>query len=333
MNQKLLEIIELKKSFGARSGFFQGNDNVVRAVDGVTLQVKRAETLGLVGESGCGKSTLARLIVRLDEPTEGSILFDNEDIFKLKGARLKEYRRSVQMIFQDPYSSLNPRRTAGDIIEEPLKIHNLSAKGEGGRKLREMAQLVGLNEEQLKRYPHEFSGGQRQRIGIARALILRPRLIIADEPVSSLDLSVQAQILNLLKSLQNELELTYLFITHDFGVVQHMSDRIAVMYLGKIVELGATAQVCEAPVHPYTQALISAVPEIDPAKNIRKSAATADFDSTHIYSNGCSFFPRCPCREDICAKQSPILEECGPEHRAACHKTDKKKLAFAKKRC
>jgi len=324
MKQTLLEIIELKKSLGARSGFSRGNDNVVRAVDGVTLKIQRAETLGLVGESGCGKSTLARLIVRLDEPTEGSILFDNEDIFSLKVARLKEYRRSVQMIFQDPYSSLNPRRTAGDIIGEPLKIHHLAARGAGGKKLREMAQLVGLNEEQLQRYPHEFSGGQRQRIGIARALILRPRLIIADEPVSALDLSVQAQILNLLQSLQNELELTYLFITHDFGVVRHMSDRIAVMYLGKIVELGETAKICEAPVHPYTQALIAAVPEIDPAKNIKKRLATADFDSTHLYSTGCSFFPRCPCREDMCAKQTPILEECGPDHLAACHKAEKK---------
>jgi len=328
MNDVLLEIIELKKSFGARGGFFSGNDNIVRAVDGVTLRVKRGETLGLVGESGCGKSTLARLAVRLEEPSEGSILFDNENIFKFKGVKLKEYRRSVQMIFQDPYSSLNPRRTAGDIIEEPLKIHNLSGGGEGRKKLRELAELVGINGEQLKRYPHEFSGGQRQRIGIARALILRPRLIIADEPVSALDLSVQAQILNLLKSLQYEFELTYLFITHDFGVVRHMSDRIAVMYLGKIVELGETSRIWDAPLHPYTQALIAAVPEIDPSKALKRRLKTDDFKPVDAYSSGCAFSPRCPYREEICEKIPPLLEEGTPGHLAACHKTNKKKACI-----
>ena len=321
MDQTLLEIIELKKSFEVRNGFLRNSNSVIHAVDGVSLGIRRAETLGLVGESGCGKSTLARLIVRLERPSAGTILFDNDDIFKLTGERLKGYRRSVQMIFQDPYSSLNPRRTAGDIIAEPLKIHAPAAPGEGERKLLEISELVGLNEEQLNRYPHEFSGGQRQRIGIARALILRPRLLIADEPVSALDLSVQAQILNLLKSLQNELKLAYLFITHDFGVVRHMSDRIAVMYLGKIVELGETAQVCAAPVHPYTQALIAAVPELYPSKTVEKrSRANDSTKPVDAGFRGCAYFPRCRYGESICEKTPPLLQKRAGEHSVACHK-------------
>lgn len=321
MNQTLLEISELKKSFDVNNGFLRNSNSIIHAVDGVTLGIRRAETLGLVGESGCGKSTLARLIVRLERPSAGTILFDNDDIFQLTGERLKGYRRSVQMIFQDPYSSLNPRRTAGDIIAEPLKIHALTAPREGEDKLLEISELVGLNEDQLNRYPHEFSGGQRQRIGIARALILRPRLLIADEPVSALDLSVQAQILNLLKSLQNELKLAYLFITHDFGVVRHMSDRIAVMYLGKIVELGKTTQVCDAPLHPYTQALIAAVPELYSSKTVEKKSRANDAPKPVAAGfSGCAYFPRCRYGESICENTPPLLQEGAGEHSVACHK-------------
>jgi oligopeptide/dipeptide ABC transporter ATP-binding protein len=326
MDQILLEIINLKKAFSARAGFLSNDRNkFIRAVDGVSLQVRKGETLGLIGESGCGKSTLARLILHLEIPTEGTVTFENNDIFQLKGVQLKEYRRNVQMIFQDPYSSLNPRMTAGEIIAEPLKVHRLFNKDQRRNSLVEIAALVGLNEGHLKRYPHEFSGGQRQRIGIARALILKPRLVVADEPVSSLDLSVQAQILNLMKHLQNELELTSLFITHDFGVVRHMSDRIAVMYQGKVVELGETTEICRAPVHPYTQVLLRAVPELDPEKK-RRSAISNGPEFIEGYSGGCAFFPRCLLRRDVCKAQEPVLEEYSQGHWVACHNNEKKSL-------
>jgi oligopeptide/dipeptide ABC transporter ATP-binding protein len=326
MDQILLEIINLKKAFSPHAGFLSNDKNKsIRAVDGITLQIGKGETLGLVGESGCGKSTVARLILHLEVPTEGTIKFENNDIFQLRGVKLKEYRRNVQMIFQDPYSSLNPRMTAGQIIEEPLKVHRLFNNDQRRKSLMEMAALVGLNEEHLKRYPHEFSGGQRQRIGIARALILNPRLIVADEPVSSLDLSVQAQILNLMKHLQNELELTSIFITHDFGVVRHMSDRIAVMYQGRIVELGETVEICRAPVHPYTQALLRAVPELDPGKKRRFSNSNGS-ELMETYSGACAFSLRCPYRRDVCKKQEPVLEEYLQGHWVACHKNDKKSL-------
>jgi oligopeptide/dipeptide ABC transporter ATP-binding protein len=319
MERNLLEITDLKKSFRAPAGFLSDNRNrSVRAVDGVTLQVKKGETLGLVGESGCGKSTLARLIVHLEIPTKGTVKFEDNDIFKLNGTKLKEYRRNVQMIFQDPYSSLNPRMTAGEIIEEPLKVHRLLNHDQRRKSLMSMADLVGLSPEHLKRYPHEFSGGQRQRIGIARALILNPRLIVADEPVSSLDLSVQAQILNLMKHLQNELGLTSLFITHDFGVVRHMSDRIAVMYQGRIVELGEAIEICRAPVHPYTQALLRAVSELNPREK-RRFGPTNGSEFIEDYSGGCAFFPRCPLMTDICRRQEPVLEEYSKGHWVACH--------------
>lgn len=322
MNDLLLDIRELKKHFPAPGEFFSRGVGVIRAVDGVSLQVRRGETLGLVGESGCGKSTLARMILRLEEPTAGQIRFEGEEILAWKGGALKEFRRKVQMIFQDPYSSLNPRQTAGGIIEEPLHIHHHpGGREEIKKKLRELASVVGLDEEQLTRYPHEFSGGQRQRIGIARALILKPRLVIADEPVSALDVSIRAQILNLLKRLQREFDLTYLFITHDLGVVRHMSDRIAVMYLGKIVELGGAEQVCGAPVHPYTKALLSAVPSMDPLRKSERTVLCGEMPSPAAPPQGCAFHPRCPLRSGICEQREPLLERDGAGHWAACHLT------------
>jgi oligopeptide transport system ATP-binding protein len=290
-------------------------------VDGVSLQVQRGETLGLVGESGCGKSTLARMILRLEAPTAGQIRYEGEDILAWKGNALKAFRRKVQMVFQDPYSSLNPRQTAGGIIEEPLHVHHHpGGREEIKKKLRELASVVGLDEEQLTRYPHEFSGGQRQRIGIARALILKPKLVIADEPVSALDVSIRAQILNLLKRLQREFDLTYLFITHDLGVVRHMSDRIAVMYLGKIVELGGAEQICRSPVHPYTKALLSAVPSMDPQRQSARTVLSDDMPSPAAPPPGCAFHPRCPARTAICGQREPRLEEDGTGHWVSCHR-------------
>jgi oligopeptide/dipeptide ABC transporter ATP-binding protein len=320
MDDFLLDIRGLKRHFSLSGGFLSQKRGVIRAVDGVTLGVRSGETLGLVGESGCGKSTLARLIMRLDEPTEGTIRFAGEPIQGRRGPALKEYRRKVQMIFQDPYSSLNPRKTAGGIIAEPLTIHHHLGRGEVKGKLGELAELVGLNEEQLGRYPHEFSGGQRQRIGIARALILRPSLIIADEPVSALDVSIRAQILNLLKSLQQTFSLTYLFITHDLGVVRHMSDRIAVMYLGKIVELGRAEEICRNPVHPYTRALLSAVPSMDPQQKSRRMVLAGEMPSWADSLQCCNFHPRCPLRTGICEEREPAWEEGEAGHWASCHR-------------
>jgi len=317
-----VEVRDLVKHFPITKGIvFQKRVGAVQAVDGVSFDIDRGETLGIVGETGCGKSTTARLIMRLLEPTSGTISFEGEDITGLKGARLKAVRRDMQMIFQDPYSSLNPRKTIGSIIGEPFAIHGLE-KGEGERKraVQELMETVGLNPEHYNRYPHEFSGGQRQRIGVARALALKPKLLIADEPVSALDVSIQAQVLNLLRDLQREFGLTVVFIAHDLSVVRHMCDRVAVMYLGKIVEIGSGDALYGFPRHPYTGALLSAVPVADPAHHgEQRRLLSGDVPSPANPPSACRFHTRCPKAQELCSTQEPLLEEMDSGTRAACH--------------
>jgi oligopeptide transport system ATP-binding protein len=322
MNDLLLDVRGLKKYFIIRSGFLSGRKSAVKAIDGVDLQIMKGETLGLVGESGCVKTTLGRIVTRLEEPTSGEILFNDEDILLYGKEKLKDFRRKVQLIFQDPYSSLNPRMSAGAIVGESLGIHNISKGKEREERVAKLLEVVGLNREQMSRYPHEFSGGQRQRIGIARALALNPSLVIADEPVSALDVSIQAQILNLLKDLQAEFDLTYLFISHDLGVVGHMSDRIAVMYLGKIVEMTDRKSLYERPYHPYTQALLSSVPVPNPSVKKEKNVLKGDIPSSIDPPPGCAFHPRCHYRMDICDDIEPQLLDKGGGHMAACHLRD-----------
>ncbi|HET6461589.1 MAG TPA: oligopeptide/dipeptide ABC transporter ATP-binding protein [Syntrophales bacterium] len=320
MKKVLVDIQGIKKYYDVRQGILARERAPIKAVDGVSLRIYTGETLGLVGESGCGKSTLARLIMRLDVPTEGNILFDGEDIFKLSGKGLKAYRKKVQIIFQDPYASLNPRRTAGSTIAEPLFINGINDPKGRAVEVARIMDVVGLTMEQKDRYPHEFSGGQRQRIGIARAIILKPQLIVADEPVSALDVSIQAQILNLLKDLQKEFNLTYIFISHDLSVVRHVSNRIAVMHFGKIVELADNQELYVHPLHPYTIELLSAVPTPDPGRKMRRLRQEGEITGTGNGSGKCPFYLRCPVKLEICDTDEPELKDHGGGHFAACHR-------------
>ncbi len=320
----ILSVRGLKKHFPISSGIvFQRQVGAVRAVDGVSFDVYRGETLGLVGESGCGKSTTGRTILQLYRPTAGSVKFEGRELTELKGNDLRTLRREMQIIFQDPFASLNPRMTVGSIVSEPLQIHNIKR----GKELREyvesLLEKVGLNPFYINRYPHEFSGGQRQRIGIARALALNPKFIVCDEPISALDVSIQAQVVNLLEDLQEELGLTYLFIAHDLSMVRHICDRVAVMYLGKIVELAPTDELYDNPLHPYTQALLSAVPVPDPTveENRQRILITGDLPSPANPPHGCNFNTRCPVRMDACFREpDPELIEVSPGHWVACHR-------------
>ncbi len=318
MTQPLLEIRSLKKHFPGKSGLW-GKKSLVRAVDGVDLTIYPGETVSIVGESGCGKSTTGRCILRLIEPTEGEVLFQGRDILKLSEAELRATRRDMQLVFQDPFASLNPRKTIGQILSDPLIVHNIGTAAERQKKVEEMIEIVGLTRQHLDRYPHEFSGGQRQRVGIARALILRPKLIIADEPVSALDVSIQAQILNLMQDLQKEFKLTYLFISHDLSVVRHISDRVAVMYLGKVVEVASKKDLYEKRLHPYTKALLSAVPVPNPEHQVERIILEGDLPSPANPPTGCTFHPRCPSCMDICKTTVPVLQEKQDGHYVSCH--------------
>ena len=321
MAENLVEIRDLVKEFPVRGGILQRQIATVRAVSGVNLDIHKGETLGLVGESGCGKTTLGRMLTRLLEPTSGTISFDGADITHLSGDDLKPFRRRVQIIFQDPYGSLDPRSQVGPSIAEGLKLHGMGDRDERQERVKEMLELVGLRGAHADRYPHEFSGGQRQRIGIARALILKPDLVVADEPVSALDVSVQAQVLNLLSELQEELELTLLFVAHNLAVVEHISDRVAVMYLGRIVELTDRDTLYRNPLHPYTEALLSAIPVADPNRPRNRRLLQGEIPSPLNPPRGCHFHPRCPiARQGLCDVEDPPLMDSpqGPHHQAAC---------------
>jgi oligopeptide transport system ATP-binding protein len=314
----LLEVRNLRKYFPVRRGRFPRRPSLLRAVDGVTLSVAEGETLGIVGESGCGKSTLGRLVLRLLEPTSGEIRFAGEDLLALRGRPLRRKRREFQAVFQDPYGSLDPRMRVGDIVAEGLEIHDLASGQEKRTRVQEILNRVGLRPDAYDRFPHEFSGGQRQRIGIARALAVKPRMVVADEPVSALDVSIQAQVVNLLQDLQEDLGLTYLLIAHDLRVVEHISHRVAIMYLGRIVELAESMELYRNPRHPYTRALLSAVPVADPTAKRERIILRGEVPSPISPPTGCPFHPRCPSVGEHCTRQIPELE--GPtNHKVACH--------------
>ena len=324
MTEPILQVKDLVKHYAVTRGIvFRRTIGQVRAVDGVSLELKPGETLGVVGESGCGKSTLARVLMNLEKPTGGSVKYQGQEIFGLRGAELKEMRRQIQLVMQDPYTSLNPRMTVGDLIGEPFEIHpEVAPRRDRRRKVQDLLDVVGLNPEHINRYPHQFSGGQRQRIGIARALALRPKVIVCDEPVSALDVSIQAQVMNLLGQLQREFGLAYIFIAHDLSVVRHLSNRIAVMYLGKIVETGTEDQIYERPTHPYTQALLSAVPVPDPMSRQTKQIIrlVGDVPSPVNPPSGCRFRTRCWKAQEICATKEPeLIERAEDRHPSACH--------------
>jgi oligopeptide/dipeptide ABC transporter ATP-binding protein len=315
---ELLKIENVVKYFPLRRGLLQRSHAFVKAVDGVSLSIREGETFGLVGESGCGKSTVAKLILLLERLTGGTIRFDGKEIQKLSGTRLREFRRSVHAVFQDPFSSLNPRMRVGKILSEPLRVHHTLHGNSVKDRVNELLGIVGLNLESADRFPHEFSGGQRQRIAVARALALNPRLLVLDEPVSALDVSIRAQILNLLINLQKRLRLTYLVIAHDLAVVEHMSTSIGIMYVGKLVELGATAEVYDKPFHPYTKALLAAVPRPDPNYH-PEGLLTGEVPSPVNPPSGCHFHPRCSHNSAICSREEPPMIQVTPDHQVACH--------------
>ncbi|MCP8615894.1 ABC transporter ATP-binding protein [Salirhabdus salicampi] len=318
----LLKVTNLKQYFPIKGGFFSRTVNHVKAVDDISFDVYPGETLSIVGESGCGKSTTGRAILRLEDPTEGNVMFDETDLLSLSNGQMRHVRKDIQVIFQDPFASLNPRQTVGRILEEALQIlHNMSAK-ERKERVKELLEQVGLRPEYITRFPHEFSGGQRQRIGIARALAANPKLIICDEAVSALDVSVQAQILNLLKKLQKEYNFTYLFISHDLGVVRHISDRVMVMYLGKIVEIGSKKEIFENPKHPYTKALLSSIPEPNRKKKKERIILQGDVPSPINPPSGCRFHTRCPIATEYCKENEPVLEQKDGLQKVSCFYTD-----------